>query len=318
MKWKKIGQIFNPIDYKLSNECMFFAQSPQTLVFKDFVRIYFSTRKKDFNGKYLSYISFIDYNIEKNEIINISSHNVIELGKLGTYDEHGIFPLNIFKEENNRIMGYIGGWNRRKSVSVETSIGISQSYDNGLTFNRLGNGPILTASINEPFLVGDPFVAKYNNIYYMWYIYGKEWIVANKNQEAERVYKIGYAISNDGINWEKQNRQIISDKIDITECQAMPTVIDYDKKYHMIFCYRHAFDFRTDKKKSYKLGYALSDDLKQWDRDDNMLNINFEENEWDSNMQCYPHLFHYKKEIYLLYNGNEFGKYGFGIAILEK
>ncbi len=317
MKWLKVGHIFNPINYKLPNDCTLFAQSPQTLVFDDFVRIYFSTRKKDFNGKYLSHISFIDYNFERNEIINISNHTVIELGKLGTYDEHGIFPLNIFKDEN-KILAYIGGWSRRKFISVETSIGISQSFDNGLTFKRLGEGPVLTSSLNEPFLVGDPFVAKYNNIYYMWYIYGKKWILSDKSEQAERVYKIGYAISNDGLNWEKQNKQIISDKISSIECQALPTVIEHNKKYHMIFCYRDAFEFRTNSEKSYKLGYAFSDDLKNWTREDNLLEINFTENQWDSNMQCYPHLFYFKNDIYLLYNGNEFGKYGFGLAKLDK
>ena len=35
MNWKKHGKIFDPTDYKLANNCLEFAQSPQTLVFKD-------------------------------------------------------------------------------------------------------------------------------------------------------------------------------------------------------------------------------------------------------------------------------------------
>jgi hypothetical protein len=35
-------------------------------------------------------------------------------------------------------------------------------------------------------------------------------------------------------------------------------------------------------------------------------------------MQCYPHLFPCKDRIYLLYNGNQFGKHGFGLAVLER
>jgi len=50
MEWKKLGKIFDPAQFQLSNNCKEFAQSPQTLVFDNFVRIYFSTRAKDNKG----------------------------------------------------------------------------------------------------------------------------------------------------------------------------------------------------------------------------------------------------------------------------
>jgi hypothetical protein len=34
-------------------------------------------------------------------------------------------------------------------------------------------------------------------------------------------------------------------------------------------------------------------------------------------MQCYPHVFQLDGAVYMLYNGNEFGRAGFGMAILE-
>ena len=39
--------------------------------------------------------------------------------------------------------------------------------------------------------------------------------------------------------------------------------------------------------------------------------------DWDSDMLCYPHVFECDGQVYLLYNGNEFGRYGFGAAVLE-
>ncbi len=39
---------------------------------------------------------------------------------------------------------------------------------------------------------------------------------------------------------------------------------------------------------------------------------------WDSDMQCYPYVFECDGDIYLLYNGNEFGRWGFGVAQLER
>ena len=83
MKWVKLGKIFDPTQYKLPNDCVQFAQSPQTLVFDDFVRIYFSTRSVDkSNGKYLSHIAFVDMQKDLRDVIRVSDKPVIRLGEL--------------------------------------------------------------------------------------------------------------------------------------------------------------------------------------------------------------------------------------------
>jgi len=316
MKWKKLGKVFDPTKYTLPNNCKEFAQSPQTLVFDDFVRIYFSTRERDEStGKFLSHIAFVDMDKHFQHVLRISTDTVIKLGELGTFDEHGIFPVNVVRHEN-KILAYTCGWSRRVSVSVETSTGIAYSNDNGVTFQKMGNGPVLTSSLNEPFLVGDSFVCVYENTWHMWYIYGTRWI-DNNVEEAARVYKIGHATSSDGINWKKEGRQIISDVLNEDECQALPTVVRHNDKYHLYFCYREAIGFRKNKERGYRLGYAWSEDLVNWVREDAGAGIGFSEDEWDSDMQCYPHIFKCNDKIYLLYNGNEFGRYGFGIAVLE-
>jgi hypothetical protein len=53
-----------------------------------------------------------------------------------------------------------------------------------------------------------------------------------------------------------------------------------------------------------------------WTRDDEMGGMQLAEDGWDSEMQCYPHLFRLDTQLYLLYNGNQFGKNGFGLAKL--
>jgi hypothetical protein len=312
MNWVKLGKIFDPRDHALPDNSKEFAQSPQTLVFDDFVRIYFSTRAADNNGMFLSNIAYADFSKDLKRIIGVSSKTVIPLGELGAFDEHGIFPINPYID-GDRILAYTCGWSRRVSVSVETSIGVVYSDDNGDTFKRFGSGPILSSSVSEPFLVGDGFVHKYRDTYYMWYIFGKTWIKATDIEPPARVYKIAYATSNDGINWDRQEgKQIISDVIDSNECQALPTVVELDGVYHMVFCFRHSSDFRTNPKRGYKLGYAWSSDLKNWERDDAKLNFTLPDEGWDSEMMCYPHLFKVDNNIYLLYNGNNFGRFGFG------
>lgn len=318
MRWKKLGRIFNPVEHKLPNDCLEFAQSPQALVLGDKVRIYFSTRQKDLNnGKFLSHISFVDMDKNLQGIKAIATDTVIELGGLGCFDEHGIFPINPLRV-NGKIWAYTCGWSRRVSVSVETSTGLAVSEDEGLTFQKLGTGPVFSSSLHEPFLVGDSFVKIYGGVFHMWYIFGTRWIDHPDEKEPARVYKIGHATSTDGINWTRNGKQIVADKLNEDECQALPTVAFHNGRYHMVFCYREASGFRTDKSRGYRLGYAFSDDLLNWTRDDKGLGIDVSGADWDSDMMCYPHLFHCDEKLYLLYNGNAFGRHGFGAAVLEE
>jgi hypothetical protein len=317
MKWAKLGKIFDPAEHRLPNNCFQFAQSPQALVCDNFVRIYFSTREIDSQNKPLSHIAYADFAKDLRTIIGVSQSTVIELGQLGCFDEHGIFPMNVVRHDG-KVYGYTCGWSRRVSVAVETSIGLAVSDDNGRTFQKIGNGPVMTSSLKEPFLVGDPFVTIQDGLFHMWYIFGTKWKRFAVDQAPDRVYKIGHAVSHDGIRWDKEDgRQIVSDRLNTDESQALPTVIKIAGRWHMFFCYRQSFDFRHNRDRSYRLGYAYSDNVRDWVRDDPSVGIDVSADSWDSDMLCYPHVFACDGNIYLLYNGNEFGRHGFGIAILQ-
>lgn len=320
MRFQKIGKIFDPTISSEKHTFLEFAQSPQTLVFDTHVRVFFSTRTRDEKGEYLSHIAYIDMDLEMKNIITFSNQEIVQLGSLGTYDEHGIFPFHPYIT-NGKIYAFLSGWNRRVSVPVDTGIGLAESHDGGKTFQRLGNGPVLAQSLHEPFLVGDGFVIQHESTFYMYYIFGQRWLPETDVEPVARVYKIGYATSTDLINWKKnEGIAIIDDVLNADECQALPTVLEHDGKFHMVFCFREAVDFRKNPTRGYRLGYAYSDNLKDWTRADELLEMNLTYNaeEWDGEMMCYPHLFKVNNEVYLLYNGNQFGKFGFGIAKLDK
>lgn len=317
MKWDKLGKIFDPADHPLPMDSVGFAQSPQTLVMADRVRVYFSTRERDRVGKYLSHVAFVDFDKDFQRILGVSQRPVIALGELGCFDEHGIFPFNVLRD-GKRVLAYTTGWNRKVSVSADAAIGLAVSHDGGATFVKYGSGPVLAASLHEPFLVGDAFVAKHDGIYHMWYIFGVRWTQPSVSEPPDRVYKIAHATSVNGIEWRKEGRLIISDRLDADECQALPTVISLDGAYHMFFCYRAVHGFREHADKAYRIGYARSTDLVNWVRDDSQAGIDVSAAGWDSQMQCYPHVFECDSKVYMLYNGNEFGRHGFGLAVLNQ
>jgi predicted GH43/DUF377 family glycosyl hydrolase len=319
MKWKKIGQIFDPTQVfdGIDRPWMkYFSQCTSSLVFDNFIRVYFSCRpEKDENDQAKSYTTFVDLD-RKNlrNIVNISNKPVMPLGELGAFDEFAVYPTSVIKH-NEFILLYYAGWTRCQSVPFNTSIGLAISNDGGTTFNRKGPGPILSADINEPFVISGPKIRKFNENFYLYYLAGIKWI--NHDGRPEIIYKNRMAISSDGIKWDRLNKNIIEDILDENECQAGPDVFYLNGKYHMYFVFREGLNFRTEKNRGYKIGYATSLDAINWKRDDENGGIGYSETGWDSEMQHYPHVFELDGKYYMTYNGNEFGKYGFGLAVLE-
>ena len=314
-KWKKLGKTFNPLEIEGKSWLKEFAQAPSVLIFDKFVRVYFSCRPlPDENGQYISYSAYVDLNrYNLLEIVDISKKPVLKLGGLGEFDEFGTYPISVIRSGND-VFAYYGGWTRCESVPFNVAIGFAVSRDNGETFNKVGNGPILSYTIDEPFVLSGPKIRRYHNQWYLWYIAGRKWIVADGR--AEPVYKIRMASSIDGLNWEKFNKDLISNKLEEDEAQASPDVFFCNGKYHMFFSYRYSSSYRG-KEKGYRIGYAFSEDLKVWVRDDSRAGIDISEEGWDSEMISYPHVFELDGKIYMFYLGNQVGRYGFGLAELD-
>ena len=314
-KWNKIGKVFDPSEHETPEWMNGFAQAPSVIKFDNFVRVYFSCRPKpDSNGQYVSYSAYVDLNRNNLlEIVDICKEPILELGKLGTFDEFGTYPASVIRDKEKYIV-YYGGWTRCESVPFNVAIGIGISDDEGKTFKKLGDGPILSYSPHEPFILSGPKIRKFNDVWYLYYIAGRKWIL--DSGKPEPVYKIRMATSVDGIKWHKHNRDLIADSIEENEAQASPDVIFMNEQYHMFFCYRYSTNYRGHAN-GYRIGYAYSDDWENWTRDDSRVGIDVSEEGWDSEMISYPHVFELDGDIYMFYLGNGVGKYGFGLAKLE-
>lgn len=310
-----MGKIFDPTEVQGIWWMKEFAQAPAVLICDSFVRVYFSCRPlPEPMGMVCSYIGYVD--LDRNDlfkVINISKKPVLGLGDKGAFDEFGTMPISIIRD-GRRILAYYGGWTRCESVPFNIAIGLAVSCDNGDTFTKAGNGPLLSFTPDEPFLVGVPKIRRFNNTWYLWYTAGKKWISVDGKPEA--VYKIRMASSVDGLTWKRVNRDILPDKLDENEAQASPDVFEFGGRYHMFFCYRYTSDFRKNSSRGYRIGYAVSSDLFLWERDDAKAGINISESGWDSEMVSFPHVFSLDGATYMFYLGNAFGRFGFGAAKL--
>lgn len=314
-KWKKLGRVFNPLKVQGRSWLREFAQAPCTLVFDDFVRVYFSCRPPaDENGQYVSHTAFVDLS-RRNlfEVLKVAAEPILTLGGPGEFDEFGIYPTSVIRD-GDEVLAYYAGWTRCESVPFNVAIGVARSRDGGETFRKLGRGPVLSYSPDEPFVLSGPKIRRFGGRWHLFYIAGRKWKLVDGRPEP--VYGIRMAWSNDGIAWIKAGRDLIASRLEEDEAQASPDVFLCNGRYHMFFCYRRSENFRG-RENGYRIGYAVSDDLRHWARDDLKAGIDVSGEGWDSEMISYPHVFELDGQTYMLYLGNQVGREGFGLARLE-
>ncbi|HLH56712.1 MAG TPA: glycosylase [Verrucomicrobiae bacterium] len=314
-KWVKLGKVFDPTTGSRSEWMKEFAQAPCVLKFEDFIRVYFSCRPApDSRGQYVSRSAYLDLD-RKNlfNILSISEQPTIGLGDLGSFDEFGTYPTSVIRW-NGQVWAYYGGWTRCDSVPFNVAIGLAVSNDDGATFSKSGPGPVLSYSQEEPFVISGPKIRQFGDKMFLFYIAGERWLT--NSGRPEPVYRIRMASSRDGLIWKKHNEDLIPRRLETNECQASPDVYFSNGRYHMFFCYRYGLDYRNHSR-GYRIGYAVSEDLEHWARDDSRAGIDVSSEGWDSEMVSYPHVFELDGSVYMLYLGNQVGRHGFGLARLE-
>ena len=305
MQWQAKGLIFQPdqqADWLHSH-----AQVPTVLVAGEELFIYFATRDR-YNKSRCALLRTSFAALDSAS--KLHPEIVLDLGRPGTFDQDGVMPSSIIKH-NDQLYLYYTGWNACQTTPYHNAIGVAVSNDGGYTFTRVGEGPILDRTLQEPYIAITPYVLKQGDVWHMWYASGIEWL--KTPQAYEPRYVIKYACSHDGIAWRRQNTSCLK-LLNTQEVLVRPTVLYEQDTYHMWFSFRDCTDYR-DGEHSYCIGYACSQDGHDWQRRDAEILLNETTPGWDCHMQAYPYVVKHGEQYYLFYNGNHFGQFGFGYAI---
>ena len=140
----------------------------------------------------------------------------------------------------------------------------------------------------------------------MWYPSVTTWDAGNQ----EMLCVINYASSVDGHHWKREGLAV---PYELGKAQAFsrPTVVsDSRNRYAMWFSYR------SGNGGTYRIGHAVSIDGRKWDLALEDVGIDVSLSGWDSEMIEYPFVFDHKDQRYMMYNGNDYGRTGFGLAVL--
>lgn len=316
LQWEKLGQVYLASENDGSIWMSEFAQCPTPfLLDENTVRVFISCRPpRGSDMQYISYPGYVDLDRhDLRKVIGLSESPLLPHGRMGSFDEFGIMPCSVVRHKHLCYM-YYTGWTRMSSVPYTVDIGLAVSEDGGQTFKKAGEGPVMGLTPDEPYLVNTPVVQIHNDIWHMWYLTGTKWI--QDQTRFEPVFHLVHAQSLDGIQWERNAQPILIPKTE-DECQDVFSPFFHQDRWHAAYAYRDPRNFRGNASGAYQIGYAWSTDLLQWTRDDNFVGLKKEQSGWDSEMMCSSQAINIDGQIYLFYCGNEFGKYGFGIAKLK-
>ena len=299
MIWKKLGQIYHcrPIDeYLLSH-----ASNPLAVHLKDdIVRVFFSGRDRENKSS----VGYVDIDIVKQIDLDTCEQVVVKYGNEDSFYSHGISIGNMYQIEDKNYIQFMA-WQIRDGGHWRGDIGRLQLSDD---YNRLTLNPkevYMGCDDEDKVSLSYSWIMQDEGIYKMWYGSTIDWTSKN----GEMIHVIKYATSKDGKSWQKHGLAIPYE-LGVAQAFSRPTVVKDEQGYYMWFSYRSGDGSK------YRIGYAHSADGITWDRKKDS-GIDVSSNGWDSEMICYPFVFDHKGKRYMLYNGNDYGKTGFGLAVLE-
>jgi hypothetical protein len=299
MKWEKLGRVFCPaeeVEWMRSHAAVPIAEHIENDVF----RIYFSSR----DSSSRSYTGFVVLDITRpTDILDMSVSPVLSPGDLGEFDDSGAMATWLARTNGSTFLYYVG-WNLGVTVPFRNAIGLA--IGNGQArYVRHARGPIVDRSMKEPHFCASCCVLPGDDYWRMWYQSCTGW--TQDSGKPRHHYHIKYAESSDGIHW-RRDGVVAIDYFSVGEhAICRPSVIRDANGWKMWYSFRGS---------SYRIGYAESQDGRRWIRYDGLSGIDVSESGWDSEMIEYPFVFDHDGQRFMLYNGNGYGKTGFGIAAL--
>lgn len=230
-------------------------------------------------------------------------------GPIGTFDCDGAASMCLVGD-NGQVYLYYGSWQNLPGKGMWIAESGRVRLDmNSFTFVREFEGPVFGRCIDEPLWGTGPCMLKEDGRWHVWYVSLEKW-VEQPDGSFKHFYNIKHRYSEDGLQWSLGKTTSINFANDLEYSIACPSVLHEEgKPYQMWYSFREQPGIRT-----YRIGYAESEDGIIWERHDELAGIDVSPSGWDSEMICYGNVFRHKDYLYMLYNGNAYGKTGFGVA----
>jgi hypothetical protein len=276
------------------------AMLPTPLVLTDHIRVFIACCDSNLRGR----IFRVDLDRDDpRHVIAFHVEPVLDLGAPGSFDEHGVNPSQIVERDGRLLLYYIGWQRVSAEVPYRLFAALAVSEDGGLSFHKHGGGQILHAAEGERFFRTAPFVFPQVDRWRMLYIGGGQFFDGPAGKRLPN-YSLCQVQSTDGYSWDSA---------------LSPPLLDPDRAHGEIGFGRPVLwheagrtslmiSLRTEN------GYALRQAVERGGALHWADLLDGPSGDWESAMTCFGAPCRAGDWEYLFYNGDQFGRSGFGLA----
>lgn len=298
MTWERLGLVFRPdpsLDWQRSH-----AANPVAHPLEDHrYRVFFASRDADDR----SHVGWFDLDLANPSTpLARATEPALAPGPPGHFDDHGVYASSLVATDEGLRL-YYTGWNPGRGPLYYTSVGVAVSEDWGRSFQRVRPDPIMARGEHDPWMVSQPMVRREKGRWRMWYISGLGW--EGRGDGLVSRYHVKHAESDDGLDWRRDGTVALELRDDERNIARL-CVLDWGGGYRCWFPHKGG-------DRGYRIGCAASPDGVDWTRLETG-GLDVSEDGWEADAVTYPWVIREGADLYLLYNGNGFGRDGVGLA----
>ena len=234
----------------------------------------------------------------------------LEPGAPCYFDCDGVISVCLVEHGGNYYLYYVGWQNLPEGLWI-CDTGRARLDPVALTLTREFAGPVLGRDKANPLFAAATAFHVEDGLWQTWYNSGIRWEKTAGGWK--HYYGIHYAHSANGLDWICEPGMCLPFADEYEYAFGRPSVIRTGGTYYMWYAHRATRTIDT-----YRIGFASSRDGRHWERRDAFAGIDVSPSGWDSEMICYPSVFEHRGTAYMLYNGNGYGRTGFGLAVMEE
>ena len=291
------SRFLDPSTLSFEGKALNYASNPLIIkVSEELSRLFFNSR--DENNR--SSIYSIDLLGEDFIIISESIRLQHAFGNSSSFYSHGISLGNTFELGKKNYISVMG-WKINPGEHWSGRIGKVEVDSKG-NLMRMDEKVWFDLDEEDPISLSYPAIYQEGTSLSMWYGSTVTWDSGN----GEMLHILKEKRSKDGTNFISSN-SVIPFKMDQAQAFSRPSIVKYNNRNLMAYSYRGSND-------KYKIGFVWLDDFSTATQVGGIPAFLPSREYWENEMVEYPSLFVRNKKLFMLYNGNDYGKTGIGIT----
>ena len=300
--WTKHGIIWKPL--KISEETYSHATGPTPIELKDgVIRVFYTSR----DSKGIGRVFWVDVDSANPRTIkSFSKKPVLNIGQPGMFDDNGVMACSVVRAPSGELYMYYAGFEICEKIRYRILTGLAISKDNGETFFRYSECPVLERADEENYFRCGAHVTYENGTFRMWYIAGSSWIQLQGVMYPK--YNMRYLESADGVTW-PQSGSVVLETDETVHGYGRPWLLtDINGNSDLFYSAR---DIKTSK---YSIGLARKSREFGWHRVDSESGFSVGESSFTKDSLMFASFARHENRVYCFYNGDQFGEEGFAFA----